>query len=60
MDDGRIGHGPETTPPVVANHGGGDIDNPDAMSGIAYGRINWKGSGGDSLETNCRLCYNKY
>jgi len=39
MDDERIDHGPETTPPLVANHGGGDIGNLDAMSGIVYGRI---------------------
>ena len=57
MDDEQIDHGPETTPPLVANHDGGDIDNPDAMSGIAYGRINWNGYGGDYLETNCRLRY---
>ena len=47
MDDERIDHGPEITPPLVANHGGGDIGNPDAMSRIAYGRINWKTSGGN-------------
>ena len=34
MDNERIDHGPETIPPLVANHGGGDIDNPDAMSRI--------------------------
>ena len=58
MDDERIDHGPETTPLLVANHGGGDIGNPDAMSGIVYGRIDWKGTGGDFLETNFRLRYN--
>ena len=47
MDNERIDYGPETTPPLVANYDGGDIDNPDAMSGIAYGQIDWKGSGGD-------------
>ena len=47
MDDERINHGPETTPPLVENHGGGDIDNPDTMSGIVYGRIDGKESGGD-------------
>ena len=47
MDDKQIDHGPETTPPLVANHGGGDIGNPDVMSGIVYGRIDWKGSSGD-------------
>ena len=57
MDDERTGHGPETAPPLVANHGGGDIDNPDEMSGIVYRRIDWKGYGGDYLETNCRLRY---
>ena len=47
MDDERIDHGPEATALLVANHDGGDIDNLDTMSGIAYGHINWKGSGGD-------------
>ena len=58
MDNKLIDHGPETTPPLVVNHDGGDIDNPDAMSGIFYGRIDWKGPGGDFLETNFRLRYN--
>ena len=57
MDDERIGHGPETTPPLVANHGGGDVDNPDTMGRIVYRRIDWKGSGGNYLETNFRLRY---
>ena len=39
MDDELIDDGLETTPPLVANHGGGDIGNPDAMIGIVYGRI---------------------
>ena len=39
MDDEQIDHGPKISPPLVANQGGGDIDNPDAMSGIVYGRI---------------------
>ena len=47
MDNERIDHGPETTQPLVANHDGGDIDNPDVMNGIAYGHIIWKGSSGD-------------
>ena len=47
MDNERINHGPETTPPLVENHGGGDIDNPDTMSRIVYGRIDDKESGGD-------------
>ena len=47
VDDEQIDHGPETTPPLVENHGGGDIDNPDTMSGIVYGRIDGAESGGD-------------
>ena len=39
VDNERIDHGPETTTPLVANHGDGDVDNPDAMSGIVYGYI---------------------
>ena len=47
MDDEQINHGPETTPLLVTNHDGGDVDNPDAMSGIACRHINWKGFGSD-------------
>ena len=47
MDDEWIDHSQETPPPVVANHGGDDIDNPDAMGGMAYGRIDCKGYGGN-------------
>jgi len=47
MDDGQIDHGPETPPPLVANHMGDEIDDPAAIGGMAYGRIDWKGSGGD-------------
>ena len=47
MDDELIDHGPETTLPLVANHEGGDIDNQNAMSGIAYRRINLKALGGN-------------
>jgi len=35
MDDGRIDHGPETPPPLVANHMGAEIDDPAAMGGMA-------------------------
>ena len=47
MYDERIDHGPETIPPLVVNHDGSAIDNPDGMNRIAYEHINWKGSGGD-------------
>ena len=47
MDNEQINHGQETPSPIVANHGGDDIDNPDAMGRVAYGRIDWKGSGSD-------------
>ena len=39
MDYEQINHGSETTPPLLTNHDGGDLDNPDAMSRIAYGHI---------------------
>ena len=54
-DDERIDHGRVTPPPLVANHDGGGIDNPDAMGGIAYGCIDWKETGGDKLENIFRL-----
>ena len=47
MDNEQIDHDQETPPPVVANHGGDDIDNPDTMGRMAYRRIDRKGSGGD-------------
>ena len=60
MDNEQINHGRETPPPLVANHDEGDIDNPDVVGGIAYECIDWKGSGGEYLETNCRLRYTLY
>ena len=58
MDDERINHGPEITQPLAANHGDGDIGNPNAMSGIVCRRIACKEPRGDYLETNFRLRYN--